>query len=189
GLVRTDARQDGDGTHPLSSGGQAPPSGQQRRSRAPPGNNGWTSPLQDTTRVSHSKGHARCHRSRPGSSPNHRAVSQSFQIVTSWTASLSKHRSVRSVSNQSSRMETFIRPTSSARLPTVVMGRGVTRAQTTSRPSACSPPNLQSPIATRVRLQLREQFPDRLSELITWPFGGGGLALPRSRLAAEPAAS
>jgi hypothetical protein len=81
GLVRTDARQDGDGTHPLSSGGQAPPSGQQRRSRAAPGNNGWTSPLQDTTRVSHSKGHARCHRSRPGSSPNHRAVSQSLHYV------------------------------------------------------------------------------------------------------------
>ena len=36
---------------------------------------------QDTTRVSHSKGHTRCHRSRPGSSPNHRTVSQSFHVV------------------------------------------------------------------------------------------------------------
>jgi hypothetical protein len=78
GLVRTDAGQDGDGTHPLSSGGQAPPSGQQRRFRAAPGTSGRTSPrrpppgsvIPRVTPTATNRG--------PGSSPNHRAVSQSF---------------------------------------------------------------------------------------------------------------
>ena len=75
------ARQDCDGTHSLALDGQAPTSGQQRRLRAASGSGGRTSQSPDTTRVSHSKSHAHRHRSQPGSSPNHRAVSQSFHLA------------------------------------------------------------------------------------------------------------
>jgi hypothetical protein len=52
----------------------APVPGRSRQQRA-------TSQAHDTTWVSHSMGHAHRHRLRPGSSPNHRAVSQSFHLA------------------------------------------------------------------------------------------------------------
>jgi hypothetical protein len=64
-----DARQDGDGTHPLASGGQAPD--QASSAGSGPLRQPWADKsAQDTTRVSHSKGHAHSHRPQPGSSPN-----------------------------------------------------------------------------------------------------------------------
>src|SRR5215216_6685557 len=72
------ARQDGDGTRPLSSGGQAPPSGQQLR----PGRRRQL--RADKSSARHPSGSViprvtpAATSSSPASSPNHRAVSQSF---------------------------------------------------------------------------------------------------------------
>jgi hypothetical protein len=46
--------------------------------RAGAGSSERTSPAQDTTRVSHSQGHARSHQLQPGIITEPRAVSQSF---------------------------------------------------------------------------------------------------------------
>jgi hypothetical protein len=49
--------------------------------------------VEAITRNDVSKGHARCHRSRPGSSRNHRAVSQSSHSVLFRSVCLSRYRS------------------------------------------------------------------------------------------------
>ena len=48
--------------------------------RAGAGSRGWTSPAQDTTRVSHSQGHARSHQLQPGIITEPLAASQSFPL-------------------------------------------------------------------------------------------------------------
>jgi hypothetical protein len=76
--VRDEARQDCDGTRPLASGGQAPPSGQQLR----PGRR--RQPRVDKSSARHPSGSVilrvtpTATSSSPGSSPNRWAVSQPF---------------------------------------------------------------------------------------------------------------
>src|ERR671919_2262434 len=76
--VRDEARQDCDGTRPLASGGQAPPSGQQLRLGR------RRQPRVDKSSAGHPTGSVilrvtpAATSSSPGSSPNRWAVSQSF---------------------------------------------------------------------------------------------------------------
>jgi hypothetical protein len=64
--VRDEARQDCDGTRPLSSGGQAPPSGQQLRPGRRRQLRADKSSAGHPSGVSHSQGHARSHQLQPG---------------------------------------------------------------------------------------------------------------------------